>query len=294
MLGVLSILIISIVISNIFGIGSSDYLDESFYFGEYGVNITKNLVVLLMLAPIYFIVVKERKWRYLGLVLFILALIFVILGVKRSAMLALIAGFIIYFYLSPRKLRSFRIIFVTAFFLIIASPYFFPVFFARYEARQQQVGMSVRELDDQEGRVMEFDRVMKQFYNSGIVEKLIGSDVFIGRDLFGTGRTRMIHVDYMSLLASAGIIGLFLFLLKYFVIYKEAYRFFRLSGKTLITSELYAVFCALIVAQAFLSIGGSIQGIDLRGLILINLGAITGTLRGMAHENWLSANIKNE
>mgnify|MGYP002619770218 CR=1 FL=1 len=285
LMGVLFILITSIVVSNIFGLGTSDYLDESFYFGEYGVNITKNMVVLIMLVPVFFIIVQEKKWRYLGFVLFILVMIFIIVGVKRSALLALASGIIIYLLLSPRKLRSFKIVVISTLFLILISPYFYPLFLARYEARQEQVSMGVEELDE-EGRVREFFAVWDNFKNANLAEKMMGSDLFLNRDLWGYGRLRLIHVDYTNLLAGSGLLGLSLFLLMYIAIFNEAKRYYKLSGKPIIAKELFAVLCALFAAHAFLSIGGTITGIDLRGLILINLGAITGTLKSMARERW--------
>jgi hypothetical protein len=291
LLWVLVLFVISIAFFNLFKIGSSDYLEGSFYFGEFGVNITKNMVVLLMTAPVFFLIVEKKIWRFTAIFLFSAALIITILGVKRSALLAIIGGILSYAIFSPRKGRTFKLGLIALLILFLASPYFIDTFWERFDARKENVSMTVGELDEDEGRVHEINVTVDRFKNAHFTEKLFGKDVFLYRDFFGTGRLRMTHIDYMAMLDGAGLIGLFLFLFSYIAIYVNSRRFYLLTSKSLLAQELYATMITLIVVQAILSIGGTITGIDLRGIILMILGAIMGTLKGLAIETY---NSKNE
>ena len=126
----------------------------------------------------------------------------------RSALLALIGGSLTYIVLSPQKIRSFKFLFFASILLVLTSPLYYPVFKTRYEARQQKVSMTFDELDEEEARIYEINITFKHFFDAKIGEKLFGNDLFLGRDLFGSGRKRMMHVDYMNLLIGAGIIRL--------------------------------------------------------------------------------------
>ena len=284
LLGVLAIFIISIVVFNVFKLGASDYLEGSFYFGEFGVNITKNLVVFLMTAPVFYLLVKKKRWRLLAHLLYSAALIIAILGVKRSALLAIIGGVLTYAIFSPRKGRTFKLALGALLMIFLASFFYEDIFWERFDARQEKVSMTVGELDEREGRIMEISFILDRFKKAPLAEKIFGTDIFIGRDFFGTGRLRLIHVDYMGMLAGAGIIGLFLFIYSYIVIFLESKKYYSLTPKSMLARELYATLCALIVVQAMLAIGGTITGIDLRGIILMILGAIMGYLKGEALE----------
>ena len=84
----------------------------------------------------------------------------------------------------------------------------------------------------------------------------------------------MLHVDYMNMLGGAGIVGLILFLFVYYKIFQLANRIRKKLVNHLQVNEMFATICALIGVQAFLSIGGTMQGVNLRGYILFLLGGL--------------------
>jgi hypothetical protein len=88
----------------------------------------------------------------------------------------------------------------------------------------------------------------------------------------------MLHVDYMNMLGGAGIIGLGLFLYVYYRIGWLLWRIKQKMKNNLFIAELSATGLALIAVQAFLSIGGTMQGVNLRGYILFLLGAILSVM----------------
>jgi hypothetical protein len=47
-------------------------------------------------------------------------------------------------------------------------------------------------------------------------------------------------------------------------------------GNSLLSKEIFATTASLVAVQAFLSIGGTMQGVNQRGYILLYLGALMG------------------
>lgn len=275
---VLAVQIVYVLLSNIFQFGSSDYLDESFYFGETGVNITKEMVVAIFSAPLFYSLERSKGWRMVATVLFVSALIIVLIGLKRAALLSVGAGMLIYFLLSPQKARAIRIILFASIFLVIISPYFIDLVYDRFEARSKKVSMSYEEIDEDEGRVQEINIVWDSFLERDVVKKMVGNDPFLMKDDY-FGIRRMIHIDYLSLLDGGGIIGLFLYLWVYFAILYHILIYslgFKNNG---FYSELKTIGITLIVIQLIMGLAGTITGIGLRGLVLLYLGAICGVLQ---------------
>jgi hypothetical protein len=77
----------------------------------------------------------------------------------------------------------------------------------------------------------------------------------------------------MNMLGGAGIIGLSFFLFIYWRIWFFAKKIKRTGANNLAKNEIFAMICALLGVQAFMSFGGTMQGLDLRGTILLLLGA---------------------
>ena len=123
-----------------------------------------------------------------------------------------------------------------------------------------------------EGRVVEVQLTINETFNAGLDRVLFGYNVFMKKNYLG--HKRMLHVDYMNMLGGAGIFGLFLFLFCYFKIYQFINRIYREMKKYKYIKELFATAVALLAVQALLSIGGTMQGLDLRGAILMYLGAL--------------------
>ena len=78
----------------------------------------------------------------------------------------------------------------------------------------------------------------------------------------------------MNMLGGAGVIGLFFFVFIYFKIFQFVNCILKKFVNHVPVNEMFATICALLAVQAFLSIGGTMQGVNLRGYILFLLGAL--------------------
>jgi O-antigen ligase len=269
----LAILELNFLVSNFLGIGFATYKDESILFGESGVNITKYMVIFIMLIPFYLKYEKNKSLRILASILLISGIIIVILGMKRSAILAISGGFLVYALMTPYKSRILRITpFITAF-VLLSGPYYIPIIEKRFKARQERVSMTYNQLSssEEEGRLLEVQYTIEQTFGDSFDRIFIGYDLFLKKQF--QGHRRMLHIDYMNMLGGAGIIGLSFFLFIYCRIWFFAKKIKRTGANSLAKNEIFAMICALLGVQAFMSFGGTMQGLDLRGTILLLLGA---------------------
>jgi hypothetical protein len=264
--------------SNVAGIGRMSYRDDSVFFGETGVNMTKAMVIFLIALPAFLRIEKNKNWKLIAFIVFLIGTIIVIFGMKRSAILALMSGFIIYLIFTPYKSRIIKFLPILLIIAFITSPLYLSIIEKRYKKRQERVSMSYDQLkeNESEGRVLEIKYTIEDAFEEGAARLFFGYNLFLVKDFNGHGR--MLHVDYMNMLGGAGIIGLGLFLYVYYRIGWLLWRIKQKMKNNLFIAELSATGLALIAVQAFLSIGGTMQGVNLRGYILFLLGAILSVM----------------
>lgn len=278
---VLVIILISILISNIFSLGLSDYLKDSFYFGEAGVNLTKNIALIVLISLIFFELNNYLKYKFLYVSIIVLAIIVLIIGMKRASILGLAFSLGVYILLAPNKGKT-LIYYIIAFLLLwITYPYYSDVLSERFKARQEKTVMTINKLEE-EGRVDEIKIELNKFSQADLFQKLIGKDIFLQRKFYS--RYRMLHIDFVNMLSGSGLIGLFLFLAIYLSIYycyKKYYQYLKIYK---LFKQMHALIISLFVLQFFMSIAGTIEGIELRGTILMYLGGLTGIAKNEANK----------
>ena len=154
-------------------------------------------------------------------------------------------------------------------------------FFNRYEARIDELEISEENIE-QEGRYNETIMVLDTWIKGGIKHKLFGSEIFNDAQFYKS--SRMLHTDYMVVFSGAGLVGLFIWLLIYYLMIREKERYWQIIKHLSIYRYYSPTFYSILSAQLLMSISGTIQGIDLRSFILLYLGALIGTIRGESYK----------
>lgn len=270
---------VNVVIANVFKIGSSDYLESSFYFGMGGVNVTKIMIILLFASANLFPLLKQKQKKYFILFLFMVVLV-VIMGVKRTALLSLVVGVILFFFYNQLKHGSLKFVFASVFSLLLFMLIFsdsVEVMQQRLEARGENLGLTEESIE-KEARYTEVHVVLKTWINGSISHKLFGSELFNDTKFFNT--YRMLHTDYMVILNGSGIVGMAMWFLILYGIFKRGKYCMKNVKNDIRLPFLKASFYSILVAQIILSTAGTIQGYETRTFILLYLGATIGMLKG--------------
>lgn len=283
----LALHLLNILIANIFQLGTSDYLDETFYFGAGRVNITKNILILVFMLPATMLFIK--RYRKTVFALYLVAFLITIIGIKRSVLISAVAGVVTYLAVKQRftlLLRSVAITLVLFLIMTLVFPRFISLFRSRFEARGERVELT-EETIETEGRLSETEMVFGAWSEGSVRHKLIGSEVFNDRLFFNS--KRMLHTDYMIILNGSGLTGLFLWFYLFYRLIKEKNRYYRALRNHVLFRELNAIFWVLLTAQLVLSVSGTVYAIELRSLIFLYWGAFFGTMRGYLKDKMLSA-----
>lgn len=268
---VLIIFVLSLLISNIFSLGSSDYLEESVYFGSGRVNITKPMMILVLISPLALRLEPNPIIRRVYILTVVIAVIFVLIGVKRSAILGLFLGYFIYYLLAPQKNRVTKRLFIFGLLLLLTSPLYYNTLVQRFEARQESGRFDLSKAEDEEGRVIEIREVFDAYRNGNLAYKLFGAELFNSMTYFKTNR--MLHTDYATILAGAGLIGLSIFMLIYYLIFRRSYFFYKAFKENTHLREIMAVSITLILAVMITGISGTVTGVGFRAIAFMFWGA---------------------
>ena len=270
--------LVNIATANIFILGTSDYLDQTFYFGAGRVNITKNILVLVFMLPVTLLFIK--RYRKVVLAIYIIGFLIAIIGIKRSVLISSVAGVITYLLAKRRVTLMVRTALVVAglgLVLLLAFPRFVGLFRERFNARNERVELT-EETIESEGRISEVVQVFNAWKSGSFKHKLIGSELFNDRLYFNS--KRMLHTDYMIILNGSGLIGFVLWFYMFARLIREKNRYYKFLHNHILFRELNAIFWVLIITQLVFSLAGTIYAIELRSLIFLIWGASLGTMKG--------------
>lgn len=279
----LGLLLITVLISNIFDLGTSDYLDESFYFGVGRVNITTSIFILVLVAPVTLAFFKGNTQKILVLV-FVAGLIVSLIGIKRSVLLSALISPMVYGFFTRYKKRFIKLFLGIALLLgltVVVFPNAYSIFNARFDARRDAGNLELSEESvSGQARFDEYNLVVQSWIDGSLRHKMIGSEWL--NDMYYFQSKRMLHTDYMVLLNGSGAIGLVGWFIILFLIFKEIVKYHKYLRTSPLFNTIYAISFCLLATQLFMSVSGSLYSIDVRCLLMLFWGSTVGLFRHTA------------
>jgi len=284
------LLLLTIVFSNILGIGQAGYgkdtdIKDSLIFGSVGVNITKLLIIPILIAPVYLYHVRGKMNKQVTLGVIIIGIIITLIAFKRSSTLGLLGGGLVYAFLMQKSKLVKSLIYI-----VIVAYFSFPIYkdylLSGFEARKSQLYYVSEESEsmEQEARYWETVKVLKALKEDDLSHTIFGSEIFNEFDYFNV--RRMLHIDYNVILNGSGILGLFMFLIIYYYIIRKALFFYSKSTNEYIKLISISVI-SMVVFAMLISVGGSVRSFDFRDPIFIYIGAALGFIECEFKRNWL-------
>lgn len=274
------VFLIDFMVANLFGLGETGYRgsSEDTFFGGGGVNLAKNISVILLMSPIIYQELKtdrnlDRRWIWIFYLALFFGIIFLGLALKRGAILGFALGVLTFLILSPDKMRNTKYILAVCSVLLALSPFYWNRVMENFEIRSDAIHLESEENLEKQGRYLEYQFVMEKWENADLTQQVFGSNLFNERENFNINR--MFHTDYLSLLSGAGIIGLSIFVLSYLSILREL-RLKMLLDPTMINRRNWAIGAAIIVAVLVNGFSGTITSIEPRGMVMLYLGSLIG------------------
>jgi len=253
---------IHFIAAQILQYGPSPYMTGGAYLGGGGVQQTYVIVYLILFLP-FLLFARDKKPEKLHIIVFVLSIAPVFLIFRRGAVFALIAGFMVYVLMTPRRGRWMQFAIVTFILLIFLSPFYY----------QKLVNtIQHRPIDPAEftevGRTMELlTYIPEHLNNRGIVHNLFGSELYDYRTLAGV--TRELHTDYATYMIGAGIIGFILYFSVILLIWLDFWKNISRVQDKFARREIRAVLAALTVAYVIISYSGQFYVISSLSAIML-------------------------
>ncbi len=269
------------IIANIYGIGTYHYNNEEETGFSSGLTASKiyagsfYVVALPIMFPLF-----EKKWlKTFSIVIGVMLMALLLISVRRTAILIILAGLAVYMFYSSYKLRTYSMVIALLLGLVALFPLYGEILIAKMETR----GM-----DKFSGESLEEEARYREtlaIWNEMLYEDQ--SILLFGKELFNTPRNyahgafgdRRMHIDYNIVTYGSGLMGIFFYL----AVIGSLYVYFRkMRGQipnTRQNQELAAVFLAYMVIFFLVSGIGGMFEITFRSIMFTFLGAILGVYR---------------
>ncbi len=270
----------SIIIVNLTGAdfkGSYAGLDVSL--GVQGPNTLKDLIVLgFIISNLFFYRLPKKMNRFIGLSLTSI-LVLLLMGQKRGAILGLLLGIIIYLLNTKYKAKLIKASIYSVLFVIILSPFYIEDVIKTYEFRKDRFYLDEDTRDDlleSEARWLEGERWLNDLQYRNIFEIIFGIGYHHTQEYYKTGR--MIHTDYILFADTLGLLGFYLYLYIYYLIFTRIRKLTHLLPKTEILHSIKISNYSLIGVSMGLAFSGYSHDMGINSLWLLFVGGSIGFL----------------
>lgn len=281
---ILVLFIVNTIINTYFGIGVVVYgKDDSGYDFSTGSVYGSTLTVIsycLLIIP----VIKNHinlKGIYLS-IMGVISVIFLALSMRRTTIILLVAGFLIYLFILNRYFtKTFFYIILMILIIIGSFPYYQDTLLKGIEARSSRFEEGALE---NEARWLETIAVYSDILSFRDVKySLLGKEIWNSPGNYGDIKIfgdRQIHVDYTNIINGMGIIGLAVYLLIFIqMLYCFIRYYIRIKHKTKELRFIAACFIVFLVTISLNSLSGQMYAITHRAFALVTLGLILGYIK---------------
>lgn len=213
------IVLINLVIAQMFKVGTSEYLQNSFYEGAGGAPVIYSILFVIIMPAITYYKPSIFIYKFLVPIFYSFGLLVVFIAMRRMGILAISIGLIIQILFLFKK-SNLKILLLSIIGLLLSFPLYGNLISQRLNARLDN--LSKRSLEE-EGRYVEIEIAVSEFLNKSISHSMFGSELFNSRNYATTKyysywRGRTFHTLWAIFFHGAGLIGLFLIVLIYILL----------------------------------------------------------------------------
>jgi len=290
----LCLYLINFILTNFFKIGRTPYsrLDSDFslYVGNVFTEGMNSIAYILVILPL--ILYLDKKNKKIVIILGVLALVALLLNLKRISIIAVLIGYFFLILFSKRKSYFIKSIVPIILLLFILYPFYKEPLQYQYMNRASRF---TEDFYETEGRYIETKLVWDEVFSfNSIQHSLFGKEMFNSPGNYGGGimGERMLHSDYNVLIHGSGIFGLLFYfyynviILKYFLRLKKKFQY-----KDNTINMMNTTFIAVFLMSFIISFSGSFGAVTFNTIRSIYLGAILGIFNNIKFNDNLNKNL---
>jgi hypothetical protein len=290
---VLLIVIINLIISTVFGLGSSRYTEEgeeeTFYMGQLSDHWNMFVYAILSVPVLLHFETKKGK-IYISILAFLNAIL-ILLSIKRIALAGLIGGGLINAFMTLKTKAILKFTVIGVLIMVLSYPIYGSMLNERFEARADRFEEGSME---KEGRYLETSYVWSDALSFQSLDKsLFGMEAFNSAGTYAGGifGDRQLHVDYNNILNTIGIVGLIL----YFIMFIQIWRRFKSYVRGLVIEDKFSktmksIFYSFFIMQFVTSVAGQMYNITFRMIVFIFIGSALGYFNNLKNQQFESNN----
>jgi hypothetical protein len=274
----------SIFAFTIFGVGINQYGSASgFRTGAFEYSAIYIGSYLLLTYPLQLRDIKSKLKRNALILLGVLTVIVLVLSVRRSALVILIIGAIVYVYLYRAHIARIALYGFGFFVLLVLSfPLYEDTLMKQIEARGDVFNEkgTVENLQE-ETRLAETIAVYEErILNPDVRIFLFGDHLFssAGNYAGGIHGPRPLHLDVNIIMHGSGVVGLIIFLLIYVRLYSK-YNAIKTRVPLPNEKNMIGAFMAMFLSHMFLLISGGMITMTFNLISALYMGGIMGLYR---------------
>ena len=215
---------------------------------------------------------QKKKYNIFIYVLYFCLFLYALFSLRRTVLVLIVFGIMVTFIKDFRK--TIKISLIVTLLLILLFPFISEQLETRFELRGDRIFSSAIR---SEVRMLEPKLVLDEFNKEGISMVFFGKELFNSSGNYANGlyRDRMLHIDYVHILFSSGILGLFAYFLVFIHLYKKFY-YMKSAYLGRNKKELEIMFKYFFLSSFIISLSGQMYEITFRSIIFIYLGGILG------------------
>lgn len=221
----------------------------------------------------------SRKIKILTIILMTATYVFILLTMRRTAIVLPIIGILTFLVLNPNLIRKSLVYFFSILLiLVLSSTLFIDTLMFRYDVRAER-GRFDKNFYETEARYVEILRVSEEVLSfTDLKKSLFGYNVFAG-GMFSDKKQRVDHTDIAQILGTTGILGALLYILIYSSFLRLFFQNSKLGNLLPEIRYLNALFIAVLIVGLFVMLNGSIYIVTFRVTMFLALGALSGRIQ---------------
>lgn len=230
--------------------------------------------IIISLLPLISYINNNKKRLFIYYIWGFITYIFILLNMRRTAILIPIVGLIPHLIFSKYKNQILKYLLLFFTILLISFPLYKDVFIERYELRAEK-GRFEKDFYKTEARYIENVEMLdeiSEFHDPYKVLFGIGNNAFAEAISNGQVVRRMYHSDTAKLYHSVGLFGLFFYFSIYLILLKEILKIRNVKNN----NHFKIAALGLLFIQLFVSLNGSITIITFRTVSFLFMGAFIG------------------
>lgn len=228
--------------------------------------------VSVLLLPLIIPLLDSKLKKVLVLGLAAAIVIILILSLKRTPLIIIALGYMIFVLLSRTGARKILLIIP-----LVVVGYVGLSLVTKYSLERQKFRVNFD--IGKEGRYIETQLVLELLSKDTMTLLLGTGELYDSRGKYNFTKyyDRPIHSSHIEILHGAGFVGLFLFVLILLSLLTRGHWLYKQTNQDTMSSILYAMYVALLVTLVPISISGGIRTVT-TGIVFIYLGTLLGVL----------------